>query len=167
MLLDDGTTDELAGCGMLLEDSDAAAEVSGLAAVLLDSAAADSASITELLMGSWLSGMSTTWLELHCCVSVCSEVSCAVSAGAEESEAALSPALTLLELGWDSSEDEAGAGSELAEVLSSQAFSVNAAIMPSDAASALLAAMENCFVPVIFFFSIFIFQPSGVFREYF
>ena len=148
---------------MLLEDSDAAAEVSGLAAVLLDSAAADSASITELLMGSWLSGMSTTWLELHCCVSVCSEVSCVVSAGAEESEAALS----LLELGWDSSEDEAGAGSELAEVLSSQAFSVNAAIMPSDAASALLAAMENCFVPVIFFFSIFIFQPSGVFREYF
>ena len=107
--------------------------------------------------------MSTTWLELHCCVSVCSEVSCVVSAGAEESEAALS----LLELGWDSSEDEAGAGSELAEVLSSQAFSVNAAIMPSDAASALLVAMENCFVPVIFFFSIFIFQPSGVFREYF
>lgn len=152
---------------MLLEDSDAAAEVSGLAAVLLDSAAADSASITELLMGSWLSGMSTTWLELHCCVSVCSEVSCFVSAGAEESEAAL----TLLELGWDSSEDEAGVGSELADELadelSSQAFSVNAAIMPSDAASALLAAMENCFVPVIFFFSIFIFQPSGVFREYF
>lgn len=187
MLLDDGTTDELAGCGMLLEDSDAAAEVSGLAAVLLDSAAADSASITELLMGSWLGGMSITWLELLCCFSVCSELfcvasfcsellcgapvcsalSCFVSAGAEESEAALS----LLELGWDSSEDEAGVGSELADELadelSSQAFSVNAAIMPSDAASALLAAMENCFVPVIFFFSIFIFQPSGVFSKNF
>ena len=79
--------------------------------------------------------------------------------------------MTLLELGWDSSEDEAGVGSELADeladALSSQALSENAAIMPSDAASALLAAMENCFVPVIFFFSIFIFQPSRVFREYF
>jgi hypothetical protein len=68
---------------MLLEDSDAAAEVSGLVAALLDSAAADSASITELLMGSWLSGMSTTWLELLCCASVCSEVFCVVSAGSE------------------------------------------------------------------------------------
>jgi hypothetical protein len=171
---------------MLLEDSDAAAEVSGLAAVLLDSAAADRASITELLMGSWLGGMSTTWLELLCRASVCSELfcvasfcsellccapvcsvlSCFVTAGAEESEAALSPALTLLELGWDSSEDEAGVESELADELSSQAFSVNAAIIPSDAASALLAAMENCFVPVIFFFSIFIFQPSRFFREF-
>ena len=38
-----------------------------------DSAAADSASMTELLMGSWLRGMSTTtWLELLCFVSVCS-----------------------------------------------------------------------------------------------
>lgn len=83
MLLDDGTTDELAGCGMLLEDSDAAAEVSGLAAVLLDSAAADRASITELLMGSWLSGISTALLELLFCDSVCSEVSCVVSAGSE------------------------------------------------------------------------------------
>jgi len=104
---------------------------------------------------------------LSCVASVCLELSCFVSAGAEESEAALSPALTLLELGWDSSEDEAGAGSELADELSSQAFSVNAAIMPSDAASALLAVMENCFVPVIFFFSIFIFQPFGVFSKKF
>ena len=85
-----------------------------------------------------------------------------------EDSVAESPSVSLLtEFGWGSSEDDFGAGSELAEVLSSQAFSVNAAIMPSDAASALLAAMENCFVPVIFFFSIFIFQPSGVFREYF
>ena len=83
MLLDDGATDELAGWDALLEDSDAAAEVSGLAVVLLDSVAADRASITELLMGSWLSGMSTTWLELLCCVSVCSEVSCVVSVGSE------------------------------------------------------------------------------------
>lgn len=89
-------------------------------------------------------------------------LSCFVSAGAEESEAAV----TLLELGWESSADEAGVESEWADEVSSQAFSVNAAIMPSDAASALLAAMENCFVPVIFFFSIFIFQPSGVFREF-
>lgn len=182
MLLDEGASDELAGGAVALDVSGAAAEVSGLAAVLLDSAAADSASITELLMGSWLGGMSITWLELLCCFSVCSELfcvasfcsellcgapvcsalSCFVSAGAEESEAAL----TLLELGWESSADEAGVESEWADEVSSQAFSVNAAIMPSDAASALLAAMENCFVPVIFFFSIFIFQPSGVFREF-
>lgn len=105
---------------------------------------------------------------LSCVASVCLELSCFVSAGVEESEAALSSALTLLELGWDSSEDEAGAGSELADELadelSSQAFSVNAAIMPSDAASALLVAMENCLVPVIFFFSTFIFSA---FRSFF
>ena len=41
--------------------------LAGVGAVeeLLASAAADSASMTELLMGSWLRGMSTTtWLEL-------------------------------------------------------------------------------------------------------
>ena len=97
---------------------------------------------------------------LSCVASVCLELSCLVSAGAEESEAAL----TLLELGWDSSEDEAGAGSELADELSSQAFSVNAAIMPSDAASALLAATEKDFVSVTFFFSIFI---LSAFRSFF
>ena len=73
--------DELAGSTVSLEDAGLAAEVAvsaeelvgdsvalagvGAAAELLDSAAADSASMTELLMGSWLKGMSTTtWLEL-------------------------------------------------------------------------------------------------------
>ena len=206
-LLDEGASEELAGWAVSLDDSGAVAEVSGVAAELaglaselLDSRKDEIASASELLMGSWLSGISTALLELlfcdsacsvlFCCASFCSvpvccapvcfvlscvasvclELSCFVSAGVEESDAALSSALTLLELGWDSSEDEAGAGSELADELadelSSQAFSVNAAIMPSDAASALLAAMENCLVPVIFFFSIFIFQPFGVFSGF-
>lgn len=199
-LLDEGASDELAGgtvaldvSGAVAEVSGVAAELAGLASELLDSRKDEIASASELLMGSWLSGISTALLELlfcdsgcsvlFCCASFCSvpvccapvcfvlscvasvclELSCFVSAGVEESEAAL----TLLELGWESSADEAGAGSEWADEVSSQAFSVNAAIMPSDAASALLAAMESCFVPEIFFFSIFIFQPSGVFREFF
>ena len=74
--------------------------------------------------------------------------------------------MTLLELGWDSSEDEAGAGSELAEVLSSQAFSVKAPAMPSDAAMALLAANEMDLIPEIFFFSIFIFFSCGLLNFY-
>ena len=70
--------DELAGLADSLEDAGPAAELvvsaeelvgdsvalAGAAAELLDSAAADSASMTELLMGSWLRGMSTTLLEL-------------------------------------------------------------------------------------------------------
>ena len=78
-----GLTDSLedSGCTVSLEDSGPAADLVvsaeelvgdsvalagvGAAAELLDSAAADSASMTELLMGSWLKGMSTTtWLEL-------------------------------------------------------------------------------------------------------
>ena len=70
--------DELAGSTVSLEDAGLAAEVAvsaeelvvesvalaGAAAELLDSAAADKASMTELLMGSWLRGMSTILLEL-------------------------------------------------------------------------------------------------------
>ena len=72
--------DELAGLADSLEDAGPAAELVvsaeelvgdsvalagvGAAEELLDSAAADSASMTELLMGSWLRGMSTTLLEL-------------------------------------------------------------------------------------------------------
>ena len=71
---------EDAGWTVSLEDSGPAAELvvsaeelvvvsvalAGIEAAeeLLDSAAADNASMTELLMGSWLRGMSTTLLEL-------------------------------------------------------------------------------------------------------
>lgn len=81
-----------------------------------------------------------------------------------EDSVAESPSVSLLtEVGWGSSEDDFGAGSELADVLSSQAFSVKAPAMPSVAAMALLAANEMELIPEIFFFSIFIFQPFGVF----
>lgn len=56
---------------------------------------------------------------------------------------------------------------EVALELSSQAFSVNAAVMPSVAASALLAATEKDFASVTFFFSIFIFSAFGsCFRKF-
>ena len=138
-----------------------AAEESVLVAELLDSAAADSASMTELLMCSWLRGMSTTtWLELLCCAAVCSELLCRGSVALDDSGVVESPVVALLEVGWESSEAGVGAGSELADVLSSQAFSVKAPNMPSVAASVLLAANEMDLMPVIFFFSIFIFLPS-------
>jgi hypothetical protein len=46
--------------------------------------------------------------------------------------------------------------SEPGDELSSQAFNVNAAAMPSTAARVLLVAMESGLPPEIFFFSIFI-----------
>ena len=143
-------------------------ELIGVVAELLDSAAADSASMTELLMGSWLRGMSTTtWLELLCdvsacsellccasacsellcCVSACSELLCRVSVGLVDSGVASSPVVALLEFGWETSEAEVGAGSELVNVLSSldsgswkslgmesppHAMNVEATVRPSD-----------------------------------
>ena len=89
-LLDEGASDELAGGTVALDVSGAAAEVSGLAAELaglaselLDSRKDEIASASELLMGSWLSGISTALLELLFCDLGCSEVSCVVSAGSE------------------------------------------------------------------------------------
>lgn len=89
-LLDEGASDELAGWAVSLDDSGAVAEVSGVAAELaglaselLDSRKDEIASASELLMGSWLSGISTALLELLFCDSVCLEVSCVVSAGSE------------------------------------------------------------------------------------
>ena len=163
--------EELEVCGLLDELVDSTAELSDAASELLDSAAADSASMTELLMGSWLRGMSTTtWLELLCDVSVCSELLCCAgvcsellcrgSVALDDSGVVELPVVALLEVGWESSEAGVGAVSELADVLSSQAFSVKAPNMPSVAASVLLAANEMDLMPVIFFFSIFIFLPS-------
>lgn len=84
-----------------------------------------------------------------------------------EDSVAESPSVSLLtEVGWGSSEDDFGAGSELAEVLSSQAFSVKAPAMPSVAAMALLAANEMDLIPEIFFFSIFIFFSCGLLNFY-
>ena len=112
--------------------------------------------MTSLLMGVWLRGISTPLLELLCSV-------CAVL---EDSVAESPSVLLLTEFGWGSSEDDFGAGSELAEVLSSQAFSVKAPAMPSVAAMALLAANEMDLIPEIFFFSIFIFFSCGLLNFY-
>lgn len=142
--------------------SGAVAELSGPAALagpaeeLLASAMEERASMTSLLMGVWLRGISTPLLELLCSV-------CAVL---EDSVAESPSVLLLTEFGWGSSEDDFGAGSELAEVLSSQAFSVKAPAMPSDAAMALLAANEMDLIPEIFFFSIFIFFSCGLLNFY-
>ena len=166
---DDGKADGHSSLGLSPNLTSLEEELVGVVAELLDSAADDSASRTELLMGSWLRGMSTTtWLELLCdvsacsellcCAGVCSELLCRVSAGLDDSGVVESPVVALLEVGWESSEAGVGAGSELADVLSSQAFSVKAPNMPSVAASVLLAANEMDLMPVIFFFSIFIFR---------
>ena len=114
---------------------------------LFASAMDERASMTSLLMGVWLRGISVPLLELVCSV-------CAVL---EDSVADSLSVVALLELSWGSSEEDFGAGSELAEVLSSQAFSVKAPAMPSVAAMTLLAANEMDLIPEIFFFSIFIF----------
>lgn len=59
-----GTAAELAVSAEELAGESAALAGVGTVEELLASAAADSASMTELLMGSWLKGMSTTLLEL-------------------------------------------------------------------------------------------------------
>ena len=68
-----GWLDELAGSTVSLEDSGvivelvgAESELAGSATELLDSSADEMAFMSELLTGSWLSGISTTWLELLC-----------------------------------------------------------------------------------------------------
>jgi hypothetical protein len=138
--------------------SGAVAELSGPAALagpaeeLLASAMEERASMTSLLMGVWLRGISMPLLELLCSV-------CAVL---EDSVAESPSVLLLTEFGRGSSEDDFGAGSELAEVLSSQALSVKAPAMPSVAAMALLAANEMDLIPENFFFSIFIFFSCGL-----
>lgn len=151
-----------------------------------DSVADDSASRTELLMGSWLRGMLTiTWLELLCdvsacsellcCAGVCSEPLCRVSVALDDSGVASSPVVALLELGWESSEVEVGAVSELVNVLSSldsgswkslgtesppHAMNVEATVRPSAAVIALFAATESGFASVTFLFSISIATPD-------
>lgn len=195
-LLDEGASDELAGGAVALDVSGAAAEVSGLAAELaglaselLDSRKDEIASASELLMGSWLSGISTALLELLFCDSGCSVLFCCASFCSVPVCCApvclvLLTVEALSEVGLDSSDgllstvllssEDSGSASmgkatwpEVAVELSSQAFSVNAAVMPSVAASAPLAATEKDFVSVTFFFSIFILSAFGsCFRKF-
>ena len=147
--------DELDGA-TLLEDSGAVlelvgalAELSGAVSELLDSIREENASCTELLTASWLSGMSTIWLEL---------------AG---------PAVSLELLGVSCESLEAGGtissggisppkgSSELAEELSSHALRANDAARPSVAAMALLVAIDNVLFWETFLFSIFIVFSSS------
>ena len=142
LLEDSGAVSELAG---------ATAELSGAASELLDSTRDESASCTELLTGSWLSGMSTIWLEL--------------AGPAVSLELFRVASLELLVVSGESL--EAGGimssggispprgSSLLAEEVSSQALRANDAANPSDAAIALLAASDSFLFWEIFFFSIF------------
>ena len=186
---------ENSGCTASLEDSGLAAELAGSAEELvvesvalvgaaeeqLASAAAESASMTELLMGSWLRGMSTTtWLELlacDCCWLGVSDTCSGLELAGVCSWLVASEALSLLD-GVASSMLLAGALASLdsgpvvwfelssdAEELSSQAFSENTAAIPRTAATALFLANETIVLFLIFFFSIFIFQPFGFFFE--
>ena len=134
----------------------ASAELAATASELLDSAAAERASTASLLRDSWLSGMSTAWLELEgvrvslevADASLVGTFASALLAGPCESA---EPGTLSTELGVLLSGVTA---SPVADVLSSQAFSVNAAAMPNVAAM----AVET------FFFSIFIFFSFLNFR---
>lgn len=193
-----GLTDSLedSGCTASLEDSGPAAELvvsaeelvgdsvalAGAAAELLDSAAADSASMTELLIDSWLRGMSTTtWLELlawDCCWLGVSDACSGLELAGVCSWLVASETLSLL-AGVASSVLLAGALASLdsgpvvwfglssdADALSSQALSENAAAIPRTAAMALFLVNETIVLSLTFFFSIFIFFPlSPRFRD--
>ena len=178
---------EVSGCTASLEDSGPAAELAvsaeelvvesvalvGAAEELFASAAADSASMTELLIGSWLRGMSTTtWLELlawDCCWLGVSDACSWLELAGVCSWLVASEALSLLE-GVASSMLLVGAVASLdsgpvvwfelssdADALSSQALSENAAAIPRTVAMALFLANETIVLSLIFFFSIFIF----------
>ena len=163
---DSGATVELVGAASELVGS--ASELAGVASELLDSIREEIASATELLTGSWLRGKSTILLELLGVFSPWLEL-----AGPSVGVELLGVVPSWLELLTVSDElTESGrmvssgatspprGSSELADEVSSQAFSVNAAAMPSAAAMALLVAVESGLPSVIFFFSIFIYSPK-------
>ena len=130
-----GASAELAGASAELVS--VASELAGAVSELVGSAMAESASAASLLSGSWFSGISTGLLLL--------ETSSAWLDVAGPSVEAELPGSN-----WDEDSGSVkllSAGSELAEVESSQAFSVKTAAMPNVAAM----AVET------FFFSIFIF----------
>ena len=132
-----GASAELAGASAELVS--VASELAGAVSELVGSAMAERASAASLLSGSWLSGISTGLLLL--------ETSSAWLDVAGPSVEAELPGSN-----WDEDSGSVkllSAGSELAEVESSQAFSVKTAAMPNVAAM----AVET------FFFSIFIFSP--------
>lgn len=170
LILDElaGVTDDDPGWTVSLEDSGAIAELAGTdselvgsAAELLDSSADEMASIRELLTGSWLSGISTVLLELLAGETVSLDVSgSAVSLELAGETASLEDSgspLYLYSSGSGATIPPIGStSSSFADELSSQAFSVKAAAMPSVAAIALLAVAESGLPPEIFLFSIFI-----------
>ena len=185
-----GLTDSLedSGCTVSLEDSGPAAELAvsaeelvgdsvalagvGAAEELFASAAADSASMTELLIDSWLRGMSTILLELvvgDCCWLDVSDACSGLELAGVCSWLVASEALSLLD-GVASSMLLVGTVASLdsgpvvwfelssdADALSSQALSENAAAIPRTVAMALFLANETIVLSLTFFFSIFIF----------
>jgi hypothetical protein len=175
-----GSAAELAVSAEELAGESAALAGVGAAEELLASAIAESASITELLMGSLLRGMSTILLELlawDCCWLGVSETCSGLELAGVCSWLVASETLSLL-AGVASSALLAGVVASLdsgpvvwfelssdADELSSQAFSENTAAMPRTAAIALFLANETIVLFLIFFFSIFIFHfPKLNFR---
>ena len=160
-LEDSGAIAELVGAvselvGAIAELSGAIVELVGAASELLDSSADEMASIRELLTGSWLSGISTVLLELLAGETVSLDVSgSAVSLDAGEAASLEDSGFPLYSSGA-TIPPSGSTSSSFADELSSQAFSVKAAAMPSVAAMALLAAAESGLPPKIFLFSIFI-----------
>lgn len=156
---DPGWTVSLEDSGAIAELAGAVSELVGSAAELLDSSADEMASIRELLTGSWLSGISTVLLELLAGETVSLDVSgSAVSLELAGETASLEDSGSpLYSSGSGATIPPIGsASSSFADELSSQAFSVKAAAMPSVAAIALLAVAESGLPPEIFLFSIFI-----------
>ena len=137
-----GASAELAGASAELVSM--ASELAGAVSELVGSAMAESASAASLLSGSWFSGISTGLLLLE-------RSSAWLDVAGPSVEAELPGS------NWDEDSGSVkllSAGSELAEVESSQAFSVKTAAMPNVAAM----AVET------FFFSIFIFFSFLNFR---
>ena len=137
-----GASAELAGASAELVS--VASELAGAVSELVGSAMAESASAASLLSGSWFSGISTGLLLLE-------RSSAWLDVAGPSVEAELPGS------NWDEDSGSVkllSAGSELAEMESSQAFSVKTAAMPNVAAM----AVET------FFFSIFIFFSFLNFR---
>jgi len=150
-----GTISELVGA--IAELSGAIVELVGAASELLGSSADEMASIRELLTGSWLSGISTVLLELLAGETVSLDVSgSAVSLELAGEAASLEDSGSPLYSSGATIPPSGSTSSSFADELSSQAFSVKAAAMPSVAAMALLAVAESGLPPEIFLFSIFI-----------
>jgi hypothetical protein len=159
---------ELVGSTASLEDSGTVSELVGSVAELLDSSADEMASMSELLTGSWLRGMSMELLELLSAVSAGLELSTWQELAGACSWLEGSGVLSLLDdrmisCSSGATSPPSGPGvassSSFAEELSSQALSASDALIPRAAAMALLVAKERTLFWETLRFSIFTLFP--------